>query len=380
EVLKMQELNAKNAELNQDISAMSSANKKLRKEREANQKLLDELEAKLTQAEQDALNDSTTTTQPKNTIDDLWGIDPQLSPKRKLELYRQKMSVLEYELKKEEQRAKQAEAELAGLSRAYCEEADTMDTVRGSASRASSESSTSSRQPLKSIEESAPAPASMPPILMGSTRTGLHSQRSERIRTGSNGSVLKRAESNRSVKSEIASNSSRSLVGSTRQTLPAVSSAAPHFVAREGMLEKFPTHFNQEGGMFKSMRIMRGARERWCQLTPQGTLVYYKKRGDSTPRAEIPLNDASLEVICDAIANNYSGRSAKELTFTISTTLAQNKFQAANIEDLRGWVTAIRQVHAFWMSSGLEAQEDEELQRLVDEEQNRNQNRRAVEF
>ncbi|KDO35146.1 hypothetical protein SPRG_01213 [Saprolegnia parasitica CBS 223.65] len=383
EVLKTQELSAKNAELSQDINAMSAGNKKLRKEREANQKLLDELEAQVTA---EALKTATNAPAPaKLSVDDWCGIDPALSPRRKLELYAQKMALLEYELKKEEQRAKQAETELAGLSRAYCEESDiAMDTMRGSIPRPSEEVSPA-RPTLKSIDEDLPPPPSssavMPPILMGSTRTGLHSQRSERTRSGSsNGAaVLKRAESTRSTKSDAPmTGSSRNL---TRATSTTPASMTPPQLAREGFLEKFPTHFNQEGGMFKSMRIMRGARERWCVLTPQGTLLYYKKRGDATPRAEIPLNDSSLEVVCDALVNNYSAKSTKELTFTISTTLAQNKFQAASLEELRSWVTAIRQVHAFWMSSGHEAKEDQALQRLVDEEQQqRTQHRRAVEF
>ncbi|OQR97371.1 hypothetical protein ACHHYP_11963 [Achlya hypogyna] len=390
EVLKTQELSAKNAELTADISAMSAGNKKLRKEREANQKLLDELEAQVTAA---ALKAATNAPAPaKLSVDDWCGIDPALSPRRKLELYAQKMANLEYELKKEEQRAKQAEAELAGLSRAYCEEADiAMDTMRGSIPRPSEEV-TPARPTLKSIDEDLPPPAAMPPILMGSSRTGLHSQRSERARSGSSNATLKRADSRISTKSDVSAvvpaaadarpglSRNTSSRGGASIAAAAAASLTPPQLAREGFLEKFPTHFNQEGGMFKSMRIMRGARERWCVLTPQGTLLYYKKRGDATPRAEIPLNDSSLEVICDALGNSYGAKSAKELTFTISTTLAQNKFQANSIDDLRKWVTAIRGVHAFWMSSGLEAQEDAELQRLVDEEQQRNQHRRAVEF
>ncbi|RHY09411.1 hypothetical protein DYB25_003419 [Aphanomyces astaci] len=231
EVQRTNDLGAKNAELTQDIGHMTAGNKKLRRERDANQRHLDELDAQLVHGLTQAIPDS------------LVGVvDDSMSTEVKLAVVRQRVAAMEMEMRKEEAKTRQADVELAQLSKVYNQQTE---------------------------------------VILESSRGGM--------------------------------------------------SVSP--------------------GMLKSMRLMRGARERWCQLHASGSLVYYKKRGDPVPRGEIALTDPTLEVVCEALLNGSSKKPPKELVFTVSTTQAQNRFQANTMDELREWVTAILTFHSGWMNT-----------------------------
>ncbi|RHZ07841.1 hypothetical protein DYB26_007175 [Aphanomyces astaci] len=242
EVQRTNDLGAKNAELTQDIGHMTAGNKKLRRERDANQRHLDELDAQLVHG----LN------QHPAIPDSLVGVvDDSMSTEVKLAVVRQRVAAMEMEMRKEEAKTRQADVELAQLSKVYNQQTE---------------------------------------VILESSRGGM--------------------------------------------------SVSP--------------------GMLKSMRLMRGARERWCQLHASGSLVYYKKRGDPVPRGEIALTDPTLEVVCEALLyvahtsflpNGSSKKPPKELVFTVSTTQAQNRFQANTMDELREWVTAILTFHSGWMNT-----------------------------
>ncbi|ETV99628.1 hypothetical protein, variant 1 [Aphanomyces invadans] len=332
EVQRMNDLSGKNAELTQDIGHMSAGNKKLRRERDANQRLLDELEAQLVHG----------LTQQPVLHECLVGlVDETMTSKAKIAVIRQKVAAMELEMQKEEAKTRQAEMELAQLSKVYNQQTEViLESSRGGM--------VVPPEPRRSPLPARPPPAeekppttSPPPPTYNATPS---SSSSSMFMGSSRGGLFNR------------SNSTDFLA------------TPPPHVIRQGHLEKFPTHFNQDGGgMLKSMRLMRGARERWCQLHASGTLVYYKKRGDPVPRGEIALTDPTLEVVCEAllyewirflhspdgtsVSNGSSKKPPKELVFTVSTTHAQNRFQAHTMEELRDWVTAILTFHSGWMST-----------------------------
>ncbi|CAK4735060.1 unnamed protein product [Aphanomyces euteiches] len=338
EVQRMNELSSKNAELTDDIGKMGAANKKLRRERDLNQRQLDELEAQLVHGVSQPLPES------------LVGIDPLLEPSAKIEIIAQKIAAMQFELQREEMKTKQAEVELAQLSKVYNQQTEViLESSRGGMMMPLPDMRRQmERTPLPPVAESKPPlpPAPTPPPPPPQPQQQQHSS----FLGSSRGGFY-----NRSNSAQMTAN-----------------------IVRQGHLEKFPTHFNQEGGgMLQSMRLMRGSRERWCQLTSTGTLVYYKKRGDPVPRGEIALTDPTLEVVCEAMSSSSSGRRPpKELIFTVSTTQAQNRFQAATMDDMRGWVTAILTFHSGWMNSRASLTENQTVPAYMDE----SSARRAVEF
>ncbi|ETV64581.1 hypothetical protein, variant 1 [Aphanomyces astaci] len=333
EVQRTNDLGAKNAELTQDIGHMTAGNKKLRRERDANQRHLDELDAQLVHGLNHAIPDS------------LVGVvDDSMSTEVKLAVVRQRVAAIEMEMRKEEAKTRQADVELAQLSKVYNQQTEViLESSRGGMS-VSPDMRRAPRPPP--VVQDNPMSAPPPPVpqdssLMGSSRGGFF---------------------NRSNSSDF-------------HTSPLLN------VLRQGHLEKFPTHFNQDGGgMLKSMRLMRGARERWCQLHASGSLVYYKKRGDPVPRGEIALTDPTLEVVCEALLNGSSKKPPKELVFTVSTTQAQNRFQANTMDELREWVTAILTFHSGWMSTRVSVGSDSGHVEAAPKVPDESSLRRAVEF
>ncbi|TYZ64008.1 hypothetical protein PybrP1_001226 [[Pythium] brassicae (nom. inval.)] len=105
-----------------------------------------------------------------------------------------------------------------------------------------------------------------------------------------------------------------------------------------GFLDKGPTEWS-ERGLISNMKAMRGARERWCELTPDGFLKYYKRRGDPEVRGEIDLSDRSLEVVCEDMKR---GRE-----FVLSTSSQQSHFFTKSTPELEKWVKTLRAAHAY---------------------------------
>ncbi|KAF0696432.1 Aste57867_12808 [Aphanomyces stellatus] len=327
EIQRMNDLSAKNAELTQDIGHMSAGNKKLRRERDANQRHLDELESQLVHGVNIVVPESLT------------GVDPTLSLTATLDVVRQKVAAIQFELQREEMKSKQAEADLALASKMYNAQTEViLESSRGmpDMQRRPEPSTAAPRHVPHVIERKPSTVPSPPPRPVASHVSTTGSSRGGMFQRATHADVYVIAQA-------VFFSLSISLA----------STPSPNqSIVRQGHLEKFPTHFNQDGGgMLQSMRLMRGARERWCQLHASGTLVYYKKRGDPVPRGEIALTDPTLEVVCEALHNQSSKKPPKELSFTVSTTQAQNRFQATSMDDLREWVTAILTLHSNWMNT-----------------------------
>ncbi|RQM21914.1 hypothetical protein B5M09_003709 [Aphanomyces astaci] len=121
EVQRTNDLGAKNAELTQDIGHMTAGNKKLRRERDANQRHLDELDAQLVHGLNHAIPDS------------LVGVvDDSMSTEVKLAVVRQRVAAIEMEMRKEEAKTRQADVELAQLSKVYNQQTEViLESSRG---------------------------------------------------------------------------------------------------------------------------------------------------------------------------------------------------------------------------------------------------------
>ncbi|CEG46592.1 hypothetical protein L916_05358 [Plasmopara halstedii] len=137
--------------------------------------------------------------------------------------------------------------------------------------------------------------------------------------------------------SSLSSNEAKSVdtaatSGSSRGKLPTLS----------GFLDKGPTEW-ADRGIISGMKAMRGSRERWCIITPDGYLKYYKRRGDSVARGEIHLADKSFEVVCEDL------RHGKE--FVLSTDEQQSHFFTKSSQELNNWVKTLRAANAYLLKS-----------------------------
>lgn len=109
-----------------------------------------------------------------------------------------------------------------------------------------------------------------------------------------------------------------------------------------GFLDKGPTEWS-ERGLISNMKTMRGARERWCEITSDGFLKYYKRRGDPVVRGEIDLSDKSLEVVCE---DTKRGRE-----FVLSTSTQQSHFFTKSTQELEKWVKTLRAANAYLVTA-----------------------------
>lgn len=109
-----------------------------------------------------------------------------------------------------------------------------------------------------------------------------------------------------------------------------------------GFLDKGPTEWS-ERGLIRNMKTMRGARERWCEITPDGFLKYYKRRGDPVVRGEIDLSDKSLEIVCE---DTKRGRE-----FVISTSEQQSHFFTKSTPELDKWVKTLRAAQKYLLTN-----------------------------
>ncbi|KAG1711550.1 hypothetical protein DVH05_008799 [Phytophthora capsici] len=110
-----------------------------------------------------------------------------------------------------------------------------------------------------------------------------------------------------------------------------------------GTLRKHPTHSNEKG-TFGNMSL-RGVRERWCNIEPDGYLRYYKREGDRDPRGAIPLKHKSLEIL-------HGKEVGKPNEFMICSPTHQTRLVAKTHEEMLKWVKVLELAHAFFMQQG----------------------------
>ncbi|CAI5731043.1 unnamed protein product [Hyaloperonospora brassicae] len=106
-----------------------------------------------------------------------------------------------------------------------------------------------------------------------------------------------------------------------------------------GILRKHATHSNEKGA-FGNMSL-RGVRERWCNIEPDGYLRYYKREGDREPRGAIPLKHKSLEIL-------YGKDVGKPHEFMICSPTQQTRMLAKNQEEMLQWVKVLGLAHAYF--------------------------------
>ncbi|KAL4154846.1 hypothetical protein PRNP1_006960 [Phytophthora ramorum] len=111
-----------------------------------------------------------------------------------------------------------------------------------------------------------------------------------------------------------------------------------------GILRKHPTHSNEKG-TFGNMSL-RGVRERWCNIEPDGYLRYYKREGDREPRGSIPLKHKSLEIL-------HGKEVGKPNEFMISSPTHQTRIVAKTHEDMLRWVKMLELAHSYFMQHNL---------------------------
>ncbi|POM76850.1 LOW QUALITY PROTEIN: Hypothetical protein PHPALM_5866 [Phytophthora palmivora] len=110
-----------------------------------------------------------------------------------------------------------------------------------------------------------------------------------------------------------------------------------------GLLRKHPTHSNEKG-TFGNMSL-RGVRERWCNIEPDGYLRYYKREGDREPRGAIPLKHKSLEIL-------HGKEVGKPNEFMICSPTQQTRMVAKTHEDMLKWVKVLELAHTYFMQQG----------------------------
>uniref|UniRef100_K3WHJ9 PH domain-containing protein n=1 Tax=Globisporangium ultimum (strain ATCC 200006 / CBS 805.95 / DAOM BR144) TaxID=431595 RepID=K3WHJ9_GLOUD len=114
--------------------------------------------------------------------------------------------------------------------------------------------------------------------------------------------------------------------------------------ALSGKLMKHPAHSNEKG-MFGNMSI-RGFRERWCVIDPEGYLRYYKRKGDKEPRGSIPLAVTGLEIV--------EGKTdGKPNEFMVCSPTHQTRFAAKNREEMLRWIKTLELAHKILIQNGV---------------------------
>ncbi|TDH67633.1 uncharacterized protein CCR75_006559 [Bremia lactucae] len=401
ELVKANELAKRNSELNDDISKMSAGNKRLRKERDTLQAHLDEVEKQLAKVEQkDSKGDG-----ERATEEDILGIDFTATPKEQLSVLKRKRRGLDDELNKEQRKANKVQKEMEQLTKhlANLSGEDTgMSTTqqssnedKGKMTSGHSEKTSSSGGSSKPKSEFADLEAKILELRKkqravvdtlskaaqsGDTKLAKECQRKRnkikeelkeaqdelhRLKTkgkpstrGDSSSKDKKEEEapttlsrqpssqhNKKAKQDAsnASNAdakgadSTSTSGSTRGKMPMLS----------GFLDKGPTEW-ADRGIISGMKAMRGSRERWCVITPDGFLKYYKRRGDSVVRGEINLADKSFEVVCEDLRHGNE--------FVLSTDEQQSHFFTKTSQELNNWVKTLRAANNYLLKMAAPAQ------------------------
>ncbi|POM63656.1 Hypothetical protein PHPALM_20911 [Phytophthora palmivora] len=412
ELVRANELAKRNTELNDDISKMSSGNKRLRKERDALQAQLDELEKQLAKVEQKDKDEE----EDRVPEEDIFGIEPTAPPKEQLSALKKKRRGLEDELNKEQRKANKVQKEMEQLTKHYASLGNEEPTLSSSTSSSSSHQSQSDEKDKNALSSSGvrdktsssnngtskpkseyadleakilelrKKQRSVVDTLSKAAQSGDHKLAKEcqrrrqkikeelkdaqdelhRLKTkGKSGAPPTRTESSRKEKAPHDSSSrQRSSSGtkkskrsgsiskdnsspstpdtSTDTTSTTGSSRAGKMPMLSGFLDKGPTEW-ADRGVISSMKTMRGARERWCVITADGYLKYYKRRGDSVVRGEINLAEKSFEVVCEDL------RYGKE--FVLSTDEQQSHFFTKSPQELNNWVKTLRAANAYLLNA-----------------------------
>ncbi|GMF09387.1 unnamed protein product [Phytophthora lilii] len=140
--------------------------------------------------------------------------------------------------------------------------------------------------------------------------------------------------------------SSSASIGSLTQSYNSNSNQIPRdgsMPTMSGILRKHPTHSNEKG-TFGNMSL-RGVRERWCNIEPDGYLRYYKREGDREPRGAIPLKHKSLEIL-------HGKEVGKPNEFMICSPTHQTRMVAKTHEEMLKWVKVLELAHTYFMQQG----------------------------
>ncbi|KAI9912210.1 hypothetical protein PsorP6_009295 [Peronosclerospora sorghi] len=113
-----------------------------------------------------------------------------------------------------------------------------------------------------------------------------------------------------------------------------------------GILRKHPTHSNEKG-TFGNMSL-RGVRERWCSIEPDGYFRYYKREGDRAPRGAILLRHKSLEIL-------HGKGVSKPNEFVICSPTHQTRLIAKSHDEMLKWVKVLQLAHAYFMEHATES-------------------------
>ncbi|KAL0585180.1 hypothetical protein ABG067_005076 [Albugo candida] len=379
ELTKNSILLKKNTSLEDDIAKLTQANKKLRKERSALQTTMDDFESQLSK-----YTATDTDEGPSNEEKDVFGLDPNASVSEKLSALRIKTKQFDDEVMKEQRKVSKVEKEMAQLNKHLNR---LTEKVNGSKSSKSKEY-TNSGQTKDSGQDSGTSNASETEINQLEARI-LELRKVQRAAVGTlakaaqNGDkeLAKEYQAKRTaIKEELkqaqdllrekkakalgdASLTISTLMKKSKSSSPhankglststptnplTTSSRNPNAKVEDnriramptisGYLDKGPTEWSEKG-IIRNMKTMRGARERWCEITLDGFLQYYKRRGDPVVRGQIHVGDPSFEVICEDMKRGKD--------FAVCTSTQQSHFFAKTNEEMVKWVTALRNGNTF---------------------------------
>ncbi|TMW57633.1 hypothetical protein Poli38472_003558 [Pythium oligandrum] len=383
EFVKANDLARRNTELTDDIAKMESGNKRLRKEQVTLQMSLDELLKEVAKLDKGK-------TEEDNDDDIFFGIDPNATPAEQLAALRKKARYMEDDIVKEQRKAIKVEKEMDQLNKHLANltgsspssSSSERPSKDSSSSKESSSRSSGGRSKPTSEGKGRDSGRKMDGDATGSGRGELPSdpaaleariqelrkkQRSvvetlskaakegdqklarecqkkrksikDELRRAQDALNLIKAGSEPTAKSSSKSRSNSTTSGRQGKVISAQevqkSKPAEKMPTKTGFLDKGPTEWS-ERGLIKNMKTMRGARERWCEVTPDGFLKYYKRRGDPVVRGEIDLSDASFEVTMEG---------SKE--FVLCTSAQQSHFFTRTPQELQSWVKVLRGANAY---------------------------------
>ncbi|GAB9469826.1 hypothetical protein Gpo141_00007092 [Globisporangium polare] len=377
ELVKANELAKRNAELTEDIAKMGAGNKRLRKERVTLQTALDELESSLAKIDNKPAEED----EEKGGDDEFFGIDLTAPPREQLIAFKKKMRFMEEELSKEQRKATKVQREMDQLNKHFA------NLSSSSSSRSKTEEKESSGS-NKSLSSSGNGQGSSEITRLEAKILELRKQQRSVVETmskaaqvGDQGLAKECQRRRHAIKEELkhaqdaviklkadggaggsssSSSSSRTRKNSTSPAATASTNKIPSGSSKTmtsssqrpknadkmptlvGFLDKGPTEWS-ERGLISNMKTMRGARERWCEITPDGFLKYYKRRGDPVVRGEIDLSDKTLEVVCE---DTKRGRE-----FVLSTNSQQSHFFTKSTQELDKWVKTLRAANAYLVTN-----------------------------
>lgn len=406
ELVKANELAKRNTELNDDILKMDAGNKRLRKERDTLQAQLDDLEKQLAKVEQkDKGEDEDRATEedifgieltapPKEQLSALKkkrrGLEDELNKEQR------KANKVQKEMEQLTKHYASLSKEESGLSlptsssnTSHQASTDEKEKSAGGVQTKTSSSSGSSKPKsefadleAKILElrkkQRAVVDTLSKAAQAGDQKLAKECQRKRqkikqelkeaqdelnRLKSeGKSGSPSSRTDSsgNQKTSDEKSTSSSRQASSSSSKKTRQDNTSPPSNEAKSadpaptsgtsrgkmpmlsGFLDKGPTEW-ADRGIISGMKAMRGSRERWCVITADGYLKYYKRRGDSVVRGEINLADKSFEVVCEDL------RHGKE--FVLSTDEQQSHFFTKNPQELNNWVKTLRAANAYLLKS-----------------------------